>query len=377
MRFPLRRILAVLLIIGSIASSASYYSGRQLCEGLAPDSPWRWAIWAFVILSWSFPIFMVLLTLLGREVPFRSAGYFLVGLAATLLLSLFVYDAARFAFSVASIYWPPKASLGVAAFSVGLSLLGLRAALAIPLVKKVSIPIAGLAKGLEGLRIVQISDVHISPGLDPGDVRRLVDQVQALKPDLIAVTGDLIDGPHAELRDLVLPFKELRAPLGTYFVTGNHEYIWDIKTWMPDLRALGFEILENAHRVVEYQGAKILIWGVNDISAGNFEPGQGPDAKAALAGAPQADFTLFLAHQPQAYKLVGDSPCDLLLAGHTHGGQFQPVSPIVSLFHRYFWGLYRHENKFWVYVNPGSGVWGPPNRFGVPTEITEFTLEKI
>jgi predicted MPP superfamily phosphohydrolase len=200
--------------------------------------------------------------------------------------------------------------------------------------------------------------------------------VQSLKPDLIAVTGDLVDGPREALKASVAPLAGLKAPLGVHYVTGNHEYFWDVDRWLEEFAGLGFELLLNEHRLKVHKNAKVLVLGVNDPTALRIDRSDGPDLAKARAGAPAADFTLFLAHQPLAYPMAEAADADLFLAGHTHGGQFYPFPPIVSLFHRYFRGLYRHSGKMQVYVHTGSGFWGPPNRLGVPPEVALLVLER-
>jgi predicted MPP superfamily phosphohydrolase len=261
--------------------------------------------------------------------------------------------------------------------SLGMSLLGLRTALAVPEVRSLTITKANLHAGLEGLKIAQISDLHLSSTTTVSGIQALVDKVLAEEPDLIAVTGDLVDGPRQLLQEVLQPLEGLKAPLGVHYVTGNHEYFWGAEGWISDFKRIGFEVLENAHRVVSRNGANLMIVGINDPTAGRVSPGSGPDLQKALWGAPgDADFRLFLAHQPSAWPLAEAAQSDLMLAGHTHGGQFLPFPGLVSLFHKYFKGLYRHNERLQVYVSPGSGFWGPPNRLGVPPEITLITLKR-
>jgi len=268
--------------------------------------------------------------------------------------------------------WAPWVLLGA---SFLLALWGRQEATNRAVLRHIRIPTAGLHPGLEGLRIVQISDLHISHSLGEDHVTRLVEQVQELKPDLIAITGDLVDGPLHALRTSVAPLAGLNAPLGVHYVTGNHEYFWGVRGWLTELESLGFEMLTNQYRSLDHQGAKLLVLGVNDFAAGRFGSEEGPNLDAAVLGAPRSDFTLFLAHQPQAFAMAETAGADLFLAGHTHGGQFFPFQALVGLFHRYFRGLYRHSDKLWVYIHSGSGYWGPPSRLGVPPEIALLVLE--
>jgi predicted MPP superfamily phosphohydrolase len=172
----------------------------------------------------------------------------------------------------------------------------------------------------------------------------------------------------------VAPLSDLQAPLGVFAVTGNHEYIWGAEAWVKDFRALGLRVLDNAHEVLHKDGATVLVMGISDLSAARMGSADRPDVGKAMHGAPQADFRLFLAHQPKAWKQAKEAGADLMLAGHTHAGQFFPFQGVVALFHKYFSGLYRHEDGFWIYVHAGSGFFGPPNRLGVPKEITLLEL---
>jgi predicted MPP superfamily phosphohydrolase len=196
--------------------------------------------------------------------------------------------------------------------------------------------------------------------------------VLALDPDLIAVTGDMADGDVEKLSRHVAPLARLKAPLGVYYVTGNHEYYWGAEGWIAKVRELGMTPLINENRVVSRDGARLLIGGIPDESGGSFVPGHRPDARRA-AGADDADFRLLLAHRPDGVPAAERAGFDLQLSGHTHGGQFFPASLFIGLFHRFARGLDRH-GRMRVYVNPGTGYWGPAHRFGVPSEITLLTL---
>jgi predicted MPP superfamily phosphohydrolase len=249
--------------------------------------------------------------------------------------------------------------------------LGLVQAVGGPRVKEVELAVPGLAPGLRGLRIAQISDLHVGPTIRRREVERVVERTLALEPDLIAITGDMADGTVAALARHVAPFARLKAPLGVYYVTGNHEYYWDANAWIEKAKELGFIPLINENRVVERGGARLLVGGITDESGGAFVPGHRPDVLKAASGG--ADFRLLLAHRPDGVPAAERAGFDLQLSGHTHGGQFFPASLFIGLFHRFSRGLYRHE-KMAVYVNPGTGYWGPAHRFAVPSEITLLTL---
>lgn len=262
-----------------------------------------------------------------------------------------------------------------AASAIIVAILGLFQAVAVPVVREVSVPVKDLALGLRDLRIAQISDLHIGPTIRRNQVDRVVDAVLALKPDLIAVTGDMADGLPERLARHVEPLSRLRAPLGVYFVTGNHEYYWGAERWMDKIRSLGMTALLNESRIVERGGARLLIGGIPDESGGAFVPGHFPDVMRAAISEGVVDFRLLLAHRPDGVAAAERAGFDLQLSGHTHGGQFFPASLFISLFHRFSRGLSRHRSMH-VHVNPGTGYWGPAHRFAVPSEITLLTLEK-
>jgi predicted MPP superfamily phosphohydrolase len=258
--------------------------------------------------------------------------------------------------------------------SVLIAGLGLGQAVKGPRVKKVAVPVSGLAAGLRGLRIVQLSDLHVGPTIRRQDVERVVERALALEPDLIAITGDLVDGTVERLARHVAPLGRLRAPLGVFYVTGNHEYYWGAGDWLEKVKELGFVPLINENRVVSRGGARLLVGGIPDESGGSFAAGHDPDALQAAEADGAVDFRLLLAHRPDGVPAAARAGFDLQLSGHTHGGQFFPASLLVGFFHRYTRGLARH-GRMWVHVSPGTGYWGPAHRFGVPAEITLLTLK--
>jgi predicted MPP superfamily phosphohydrolase len=186
---------------------------------------------------------------------------------------------------------------------------------------------------------------------------------------LIALTGDVADGFPPALRHDVAPLAALHAPLGKYFVTGNHEYYWDAASWVRELEHLGFSALVNAHRLLRRGAARLLLAGVTDLSASGQVVGHASDPAAAVAGAPESDVRVLLAHQPKSAFAAHAVGFDLQLSGHTHGGQYFPFNLLVRLFQPFVAGLHRLE-AMWLYVSRGTGYWGPPLRLGAPGEIT-------
>jgi predicted MPP superfamily phosphohydrolase len=252
---------------------------------------------------------------------------------------------------------------------------GVRAARRSPDVVEVDVPIVGLPSALDGYRIAQISDLHVGPTIGADFARTVVNTVNALQPDMIALTGDLVDGSVEHLSDGVAPLGELTARDGVFFVTGNHEYYSGVRAWCKKMAELGAKVLLNSHVVVTRGNAKLLVAGVTDHSAGRMIPSHKSDPGAALAGSPVCDVKLLLAHQPKSSTAAKPHSFDLQLSGHTHGGQMFPWNLLVGLVHPFSRGLYRF-GAGWVYVNRGTGYWGPPMRVGVPSEITLLTLRQ-
>ncbi|HVE12538.1 MAG TPA: metallophosphoesterase [Elusimicrobiota bacterium] len=260
-----------------------------------------------------------------------------------------------------------------AAASLLIAGLGVKQAVRGPRVRKVRVPVPGLAPGLRGLKIAQISDLHVGPTIRRRMVERVAARAMALEPDLIAVTGDLADGTPERLAGSLEPLARLRAPLGVYYVTGNHEYYWGARAWLAKARALGWTPLVNENRVVSRRGAALLVAGVPDEQGGQFVSGHAPDQRRAAAADAEPAFRLLLAHRPDGAAAAARAGFDLQLSGHTHGGQFFPASLFIGLFHRYTRGLAR-AGRMWIHVSPGTGYWGPAHRFAVPSEVTLLTL---
>ena len=238
----------------------------------------------------------------------------------------------------------------------------------------VDVPIAGLPAALRGFIIVQISDIHVGSTIKRGYLNAIVGAVNALKPDLVAVTGDLVDGSVERLAPHVAPLASLSARHGVYCVTGNHEYYSGADAWVAELRRLGLHVLMNQNAVLEHDGARLLVGGVTDYSAHHFDPAQRSDPRAALWGAPtDVAVRLLLAHQPRSAAAAQEAGFDVQLSGHTHGGQFLPWNFFVRFQQPFTAGLNRLKN-LWVYTSRGTGYWGPPVRFGAPSEITRLRL---
>ncbi|MFD4030343.1 metallophosphoesterase [Streptomyces sp. NPDC058637] len=236
-----------------------------------------------------------------------------------------------------------------------------------PRVKRVTVPLAKLPRSAHGFRIAVVSDIHLGPILGRAHTRRIVDAINATRPDLVAVVGDLVDGSVADLGTAAEPLAGLEARHGSYFVTGNHEYFSGAAEWVDHVRELGLHPLENAR--VEIGGFDLA--GVNDI-AGESE-GQGPDFVRALGDRDRGRASVLLAHQPVVIDDAVAHGVDLQLSGHTHGGQLWPGNLLAGLANPTVAGLERYGDTQ-LYVSRGAGAWGPPVRVGAPSDITVVEL---
>ena len=242
-----------------------------------------------------------------------------------------------------------------------------------PTVEEVDVFVDGLHADLDGFRIVQISDMHVGPTLRRPFVETVVEIVNELDADLVAMTGDLADGWVPELREYLEPLKSMECRYGAYYCTGNHEWYWDSDAWKAEGPHLGMTTLANSHLAIDVGRAKLVVGGVDDYSSPRM--GGTSDPVQALCDAPPHDFSILLAHQPKSCYLAAEAGWKLQLSGHTHGGQFYPWNFFVGLAHPFNAGYGVHEGMH-VYVSRGTGYWGPPLRLGVPSEITLLRLRR-
>jgi len=266
------------------------------------------------------------------------------------------------------------ANLAVVGVSGVVLALGYREARRVARVVEVRIPIDGLPPALEGLRIVQLSDVHVGPTIRRRYLQGIVDRVNELDADIIAITGDLVDGSVEGLKDDIAPLADLRSRMGAFFCTGNHEYYSGVDAWLAEVLRLGVRPLVNEHVVLERGGARLLVAGVTDQSAGRMKASHACDPAGACEGAPPCHARVLLAHQPvTAYAAAETGGYDLQLSGHVHGGQYVPWAWLITAVQPFAAGLHRHLGM-WIYTSRGTGYWGPPVRLGAPSEITLLKL---
>ena len=352
------------------------YAGRPLLAGFAAAGMERPHAWA----AWLAAAVLPLLPLIRRgDRLVHWIGYATLALFSTLLALVFVGDVVRVAYEIArwavsAQTWPmldPRAmSISILGASAALSLIGFMQAHH-PRTRHVDVPVENLPPELDGYRIVQWSDVHVSQTIQHCFVQKLVDRTNALDADAIAITGDFADGFVSDLYEHIEPLRDLHARDGVFYVTGNHEYYWQADEWCAALQSYGIVFLKNEHRIVECNGARLAFAGVTDPT-GRGTHRQDPDR--ALAGAPSDAVKILLSHRPQTAAHADRLGVDLKLSGHTHGGQFFPFNLFIKRFQPVVRGLHR-VGRTWLYVNRGTGYWGPPSRLAVGGEITVITLK--
>lgn len=346
---------------------------------IVPELPGPLAPWVFSLVLLASAI-LIPLAFFGRRSRDRAradryswAGMLALGLFSILLVLTLLRDAVLLlAWPFGIVQLPQGSALAVVAGAALLMAVGVFNARRTARVREVEVPVPGLPGALDGFTIAQISDIHVGPTIKRPYLQAIVDAVNRLDADAVAVTGDLVDGRVQDLAPDVAPLKQLRSRHGTFFVTGNHEYYSGADEWVAELQRLGVQVLMNEHVVLQHDGARLVMAGVADPSAHHFNPQHRSDPQRALHGAPaDAGVRVLLAHQPRSADAAAQAGFDLQLSGHTHGGQYWPWNLFVRLQQPYTAGLHRLR-QLWVYTSRGTGYWGPPVRFGAPSEITRL-----
>ena len=375
------------LVLFALSASLHLYVGWRLIPSLADWPSAAAALAALLLLSY-------LLMHLGLQFRRRThrfsdhlswasmtaMGLFSSLFVLTLLRDVLLILMAPIAWAL-SLAWPAAlaadSALLVPLSALIVTMIGMWNARRTAAVVRVDVPIAGLPDALHGFTIAQVSDIHVGPTIKGPYVDSIVEAVNRLNADLVAVTGDLVDGSVGELAHHVSALARLSSRHGTFFVTGNHEYYSGAHAWIVELRRLGLRVLLNEHVVLQHGAAAMVIAGVTDIGAHHFDPAHRSSPQGAIANAPDhARIRVLLAHQPRSAIAAANAGFHLQLSGHTHGGQFWPWNFFVRLQQPFTAGLHRLQD-LWVYVSRGTGYWGPPKRFGAPSEITHLRLVRM
>jgi predicted MPP superfamily phosphohydrolase len=387
----MNRFLAFIAIALLLLAGIHYYIWLRLVRDPQLPAPWN-AIASVVLvaLGASAPAALFL----GRDHPaLRKAliwpAYVWLGTMFLLFTTLVVLDGLRLLLALARAIGRPVAAVdagrrtflarayaGVAAVTtLGTAGAAVRLALGPVDVKRLRVPLRRLPKSHDGLAIVQLTDLHVGPTIGRSFVETIVRATNALAPDIVALTGDLVDGSVEELREAIAPLAELRARHGVFFVTGNHEYYSGAEAWMNELTRIGIRVLRNERVSIGEGDDTFDLAGIDDRSASQHGGLAPADALArALDGRDRSRELVLLAHQPRSLRDAESYAVGLQLSGHTHGGQLWPFSLIVRLTQPFLAGLHRVGDAQ-IYVSRGTGYWGPPMRLGAPAEITHIVLE--
>ena len=379
-------IIVFLGLVLSVIGGLHYYFWARLVRDTALAAPWRQIATAGLwMLALSIPVSMVLhrgRLAIGRIVAWPAFVWMgMLGILATTLLAA---DVIRLLVHIAGGMADPERRLLVervlgataATVAASLSAFALREGTKRVAVREIEVALGRLPKQLDGFTIVQLTDVHVGGRtIDRPFIEKMVATSNALAPDLIAITGDLVDGKVSDLHHHVEPLGSLQATHGVYFVTGNHEYYSGPDEWLAHLRTLGVRVLRNERVAIGHGAESFDLVGVDDYNADGF-PGHGPDLAGAVAGRDPARELVLLAHQPREVHRAAAHGVGLQLSGHTHGGQIWPWSYAVKLQQPYVAGLIRHSTTQ-LYISRGTGYWGPPMRLGAPAEITRIRLRAV
>ncbi len=389
------RIVAFCLYLGvalSIVASTHYYLWARLIRDVALPAPAFYLLTTLIVaLGASIPVTM----LVSRAYPGVLAKWMVwatfcwMGFFFLLLSMLLGCDMLRFAFFLfrrfvwgGAAFAPERRQFlvrlyggAIAWLGLGAGALALRNGLGGAQVTRVRVALARWPQDLSAFTIAQISDLHVAPLLGRDYVEQVVSRISQLKPSMIVLTGDLVDGSVEALRQGVAPLAQLTAPHGVFMVTGNHEYYSGADAWIAEFTRLGIKVLRNERVRVGTSSANFDLAGIDDFTAARFGHGHGADLNKALAGRDPTRELVLLAHQPKAVFEAAQHGVGLMLCGHTHGGQIWPFGYLVKLVQPYLRGLARHAST-WIYVNRGTGYWGPPMRLGSMPEITLLDLHR-
>jgi predicted MPP superfamily phosphohydrolase len=380
--------LTFVAVLGAVVGIVHLYLWLRLVRSPALGArAARWGTRAVASLAALVPAAMLLAIVAPRwlEAPIFAGAYAWLGFALLLFFLFVGGEVVRAAITAGSAlagapldparrtFLSRAIAAAAASLAAVLGVGGLASALGGVAVRGVRVSLARLPRAMSGFRIAQITDLHVGPTIGRAFVEDVVARINAAEPDLVAITGDLVDGSVADLREHVAPLAGLRAPHGVFFVTGNHEYYSGADEWIAELARLGVRVLRNERVPIGDEGASFDLAGVDDASAHRHARGHGADLDRALAGRDPTRELVLLAHQPKQVREASRLGVGLQISGHTHGGQIFPWGLFVQLDQPFIAGL-DALGATQIYVSTGAGYWGPPMRVGAPPEVALIEL---
>ncbi|MBU0993287.1 MAG: metallophosphoesterase [Proteobacteria bacterium] len=378
-----------------ILAGGTFFIGWRLVGTSNLSPPWKPFFWFLVMLPVFFPSVLFALKALHMEAWFDrllALSFLVTGFFSFLLVFAIFRDALLVGFNMIASVTGKMAFAGKETIFAGqtgsfrylfrisnglivvtsalLFGIGVFQAFRTPQIKPVTILIDDLPAGLDGFRIVQLSDIHLDVMTGQNALEKIVHQVNEIHPDMTVITGDLVDGSVKKLGHDAQVLKNIKSPV--CFVNGNHEYYFGAKAWDQFLETIGITVLDNEKTIIEKDGARLMIAGIPDISMIRRRVG---GRTFSFPEANGADFYILLSHQPGAAFKAAEMGYDLQLSGHTHGGQFFPWNLLIKYVQPFSKGLY-HYKGMWIYTSQGTGFWGPPVRLGPVQEITVLTIRR-
>jgi predicted MPP superfamily phosphohydrolase len=370
----------MLAMFGFIASVILIYIGMQYYVAF-------WAIRNFPVLSLNADAVRIGVLLIALSFPlnmyclrhFRGAwtgwfayvSYIWLGVVFIWLswavLGDFVVLMARF-WGAAERLRPWAAALVLAATASSV-LWALCNAARMPRLTEVAVALPHLPRELEGFTIVQLSDLHLGVTVPLTKFARVVEASNGLHPDLVVLTGDILDAGLRDESEAGRIGARIKAPQGVFAVLGNHEFYHGVEDSARGFQEMGARLLRNE---IVTLPCGLQVAGFDDLVAGGVHRGE---MAAVLAKIDRSKPSLLLSHQPLAFDEAARAGVGLVLSGHTHQGQIFPFTLIVRLVYRYVYGLHREGNS-WLYVTSGTGQWGPPMRLFTRAEIVRITLRR-
>jgi hypothetical protein len=388
-------LLPLILVPTLVVGLVHWFFWRRLVKAMKFKRTTHIALTILIAVLWlSLPVSMIL----GRFLSFPARylvtwpAFVWMGVMVVILMLLLIVDLAKLGRWLYRRFAPAKeienperrlfmtrgVGLGILAVTAVVTGISVRGALREPGVRRVRVILPDLPPALDGLVIAQITDLHVGEVIQRPFVEAVVSRINGIGADLIVSTGDLVDGTVAHLSPHVAPLGALRSRLGTFFVTGNHEYYSGVGPWIDEVTRLGMRVLRNERITLGEGDARFDLAGVDDSGTGRgrYPKGHGADVAKALSNPVPGRPVILLAHQPKEIFAATKHGASLVLSGHTHGGQIWPFRHLVGFAQPYIDGLHHHDAKTWIYVSRGTGFWGPPLRFLTPSEITRIELRR-